>query len=49
MKTALSRCAAAPQGDNTSGPAKPVPQCSWCKASLAVHGINLVEIFYAIF
>ena len=48
MKAPLSRCAASPEGDNTSGPAKPVPRCSWRKASLVVHGTYLVEIFYAI-
>ncbi len=49
MKTPLSRFAASPKGDNTSGLAEPVPRCSWAKAPLKVHVINLVEIFYAIF
>ncbi len=44
MKASLSRCAAV----HTSGPAKPVPRCSLRNASLAVHAIYLVEIFYAI-
>ena len=46
--TPLSRFAASPQGDNTSGSAKPAPRCFWLKAPLAVHGTNLDEIFYAI-
>jgi len=29
--TPLRRFAASPQGDNTSGPAKPVPRCFWIK------------------
>ncbi len=49
MTISWSRAAASLRVENTLSPAVPVERCSRARAPVAVHSINLVEIFYAIF